>query len=302
MNMQSSSASSLPRVSVITIFLNGKEFLVEAMESVIGQTFADWELLLVDDGSTDASSEIAKGYAARYPEKIRYFEHPGHINRGMSATRNLGIANARGEYLTFIDADDVWLPSKLADQVAIMDAHPDVGMVCGTAIYWSSWAGGEDRIVPSGFAQDCVVVPPDTALRMYPVGRGIAPCDPLCRTKLAREVGGYEERFRGMFEDQAFLVKLYLKSPIYVASKVWMKYRQHEKSCCAVVMVTGKHDDARRYFFNWLDEYLATVPRLDERVTAAVRRALLPYRYPAWDFLLTLPSRIRASCRRILAS
>src|SRR5690242_13625262 len=92
------------RVSVITIFLNGEQFLDQAIESVICQTFTDWELLLVDDGSTDGSTKIAKDYAARHPERIRYFEHPGHINRGMSAARNVGIANARGEYLAFIDA------------------------------------------------------------------------------------------------------------------------------------------------------------------------------------------------------
>jgi glycosyltransferase involved in cell wall biosynthesis len=125
---------------VITIFLDGEAFLAEAIESVIAQSFKDWELLLVDDGSGRAAATIAKAYAARYPGKIRYLEHPGHINRGMSATRNLGIKHARGEFIAFIDADDFWLPSKLADQVALLDAHPDVGMVCGSAIYWNSWS------------------------------------------------------------------------------------------------------------------------------------------------------------------
>ena len=157
-----------PRVSVITIFFNGETYLAEAIESVISQTFEDWEFLLVDDGSSDASTEIAKQYVSRYPGRSDYLEHPQHANRGMSATRNLGISHARGEYIAFIDSDDVWMTSKLAEQVAILDEHPDVGLVCGTAVYWSSWSGGEDRIVPSGHVQDRVIRPPETSSRDLP--------------------------------------------------------------------------------------------------------------------------------------
>ena len=76
-----------PRVSVITAFLDCEAFLAEAIESVIAQSFGNWELLLVDDGSGPAATAIAKSYAARYPGQIRYLEHPGHINRGISSSR-----------------------------------------------------------------------------------------------------------------------------------------------------------------------------------------------------------------------
>src|SRR5215211_5603498 len=95
--------SSKPRVSAIIIFLNAEKFIEEAIESVFGQTYDDWELLLVDDGSTDYSTQIALRYAEHYPEKVRYLEHPGHENRGMSAARNLGLSHARGEYVAFLD-------------------------------------------------------------------------------------------------------------------------------------------------------------------------------------------------------
>ena len=84
-----------PEISCLTIFLNPGRFFETALESVLAQSFSDWELLLVDDGSTDGSTEIAKEYAARYPERIRYLEHPEHANRGMSASRNLGIRHTR---------------------------------------------------------------------------------------------------------------------------------------------------------------------------------------------------------------
>ena len=111
-----------PRVSPIVIFLDAKSFFGEAIESIIGQDYADWELLLVDDGSTDGTADIARRYAELDSQRIRYLSHPGHENRGMSASRNLGIREARGEYLAFLDADDTWLPGKLTRQVAILDS------------------------------------------------------------------------------------------------------------------------------------------------------------------------------------
>src|SRR3712207_4093497 len=122
---------SEPSVSVITIFLDEERFIEEAIESVLAQRYDNWELLLVDDGSTDGSTQIALRYAERYPEKVRYLEHPGHENRGRSATRNVGTSYARGEHIGFLDADDVWLPHKLQQQVEILNSHPEAGMVYG---------------------------------------------------------------------------------------------------------------------------------------------------------------------------
>src|SRR5215208_3477198 len=117
-----------PRVSVITIFFNAEEFFAEAIESVLAQSYSDWELLLVDDGSTDRSTEIAQSYASLYPQRVRYLELAGHQNRGMSASRNLGISSARGALIAFLDADDIWLPYKLDEQVAILSSQPEAAM------------------------------------------------------------------------------------------------------------------------------------------------------------------------------
>ena len=152
-------------VSIIIIFLNEQRFIGEAIESVIAQTYDHWELFLVDDGSIDNSTEIAQGYAREYPKRIRYLEHPGHQNRGMSRSRNLGIQGARGEFLAFLDADDVWLPRKLARQLAILDEQPDAGMVYGSTELWHSWrdaAGAHnerDSLQPLGVTADTLVPP-----------------------------------------------------------------------------------------------------------------------------------------------
>src|SRR5262245_2814919 len=128
--------TGIPEVSVITAFLNEERFLKEAIESVLQHTFTNWELILLDDGSTDKGANIAKAYAEAYPDKIVYYEHEGHANKSTAASRNLAISKVRGELVAFLDADDVWLPVKLEKQVQIMRKHPMVAMLLEASEYW----------------------------------------------------------------------------------------------------------------------------------------------------------------------
>src|SRR5258705_7087515 len=91
-----------PLVSVVMIFLNAESFIQEAIQSVLDQDYSNWELLLVDDGSSDGSTQIALAAAGQYPQRVHYLEHADHQNRGMSASRNLGARHAHGEYLAFL--------------------------------------------------------------------------------------------------------------------------------------------------------------------------------------------------------
>src|SRR6266536_2693170 len=154
-----------PVVSVIIIFWNAERFIQEAIESVLMQAYANWELLLVDDGSTDGRTDIARRHAHQYPGRVNYFEHPGHRNRGMSASRNLGIRNAQGAYIAFLDADDVWLPNILEEQVGILEAYPEAAMVYGPIEYWYSWTGNpedceRDYVEKLGVTPNAVIEPP----------------------------------------------------------------------------------------------------------------------------------------------
>ena len=108
-----------PLVSVITPFLNGGDWLRQAVESVLAQTYTNWQLILIDDGSTAEATGIAKEYSKLHHDKIIYTEHPGHINLGCSSSRNQGMKFATGELVALLDSDDVWLPSKLQNQVDI---------------------------------------------------------------------------------------------------------------------------------------------------------------------------------------
>jgi glycosyltransferase involved in cell wall biosynthesis len=279
------------------IFYNAERFMDEAISSVMDQDMRDFELLLCDDGSSDGSTSIAKHWSAKHPATARYLQHEGHVNRGMSATRNLGLRSARGELIAFIDADDAWSSTKLTDQVALMDAMPEVGMVCGAVRYWRSWDGGEDIVVPTGHRQDSVIHPPETTLALYPLGAAAAPCpsDIIVRKSAVEEVGLFEEHFTGYrqaYEDQGFLAKLYLVRPVYFSSRVWLNYRQHAESIGATVGRQGAYDEVRRYFLTWFATYLSLRPTTPAAVDAAVSRALRPYRHPRLNAALSLLARV----------
>jgi glycosyltransferase involved in cell wall biosynthesis len=118
-----------PRVSVVVSMYNAERYVAEAIDSVLRQSFAEWELLIVDDGSSDGSTVIAQRYAAAHPYRIRYLTHSGRANRGVSASRNLGAAHAHGEFIAVLDADDACEPLRLEEQVRFLDAHPEIALV-----------------------------------------------------------------------------------------------------------------------------------------------------------------------------
>jgi hypothetical protein len=115
-------AQKYPRVSVIIPTFNRASYLPEALQSLFGQTYTDYEVIVVDDGSTDDTADVL----ARYPDRITYIQTP---HAGRSAARNIGLDHACGEYVAFLDSDDTFLPAKLASQVAFMDAHPELDFV-----------------------------------------------------------------------------------------------------------------------------------------------------------------------------
>ncbi len=107
-------------------------YLPMALESVLAQTFKDFEIVAVDDGSSDESLSVLEQYAARHPS-IRFFTHPEGRRRGISPTFNAAIERARGTHLAWLASDDAWYPTTLEEQVAILERHPRVGLVYGRA-------------------------------------------------------------------------------------------------------------------------------------------------------------------------
>jgi len=280
--------SGLPFVSIIIIFLNAEVFLQEAIESVYAQTYRNWELLLIDDGSTDRSAQIARRHVAQNPACIYYLEHPGRQNRGMSASRNLGIRQARGDFIAFLDADDVWLPAKLEHQVSVIKDRPEIGMLYGNTLYWHSWSEASDALKTDylprlGLPTDTIIEPPGL-LPLFLIGKTAVPC--ICSILVKKEVldrvGGFEESFRGPYEDQVLYAKICLNVPVFVSGDCWEKYRQYPHSDRSSVMSNDKPYTDRLLFLNWLENYIGERKICTREIQQALRKEQWRIQHPFW--------------------
>jgi glycosyltransferase involved in cell wall biosynthesis len=115
-------------VGVIVPAFNAAKTLPAALDSVAAQSFDDWQILLVDDGSTDNTAEVVAPYIERFGEKILYIQQE---NRGLPAARNTAVRASTTEFLALLDADDVWLPSRLAESVKVLQERPQAGLAYG---------------------------------------------------------------------------------------------------------------------------------------------------------------------------
>lgn len=120
----------MPEISVVMPVYNASQYLAEAIESIVSQTFTDWELIIIDDGSTDDSKLIIKRYA-QSDKRIRYYKN--EQNMGVIRTLNKGINLSTGKYIARMDADDISLPTRFDTQYRFLENNADVAM-CGTEL------------------------------------------------------------------------------------------------------------------------------------------------------------------------
>lgn len=291
-----------PRVSVIMPFLDAQAHLAEAIESVIGQTFADWELLLVDDGSSDDGPRIAREFAAR-ESRIRLLP-PDPERRGAAAARNRGIAAGRGDYVAFLDSDDLYEPGKLACDVAALDGDEEAAWVYGATQWFYEGERKRDTVERLGVRLDRRYPPPELLNRIILEERGDVPC--TCGVTIRRSaldaVGGFEERF-ALYEDQSLWVKLLLRYPVRVLSGCNARYRQHPASTSSAAASSGAYSQtaghpARDAFLAWVGDY-AAANDAPPSVWSALLTAKRLNDSPFWTCLLPRARRIVGRYRPI---
>jgi glycosyltransferase involved in cell wall biosynthesis len=208
-----------PLISVLMPVHNAERFVAEAVESILAQTFSDFELLIVDDGSTDGSRAILERLAA-LDGRIRLVSR---TNRGLVATLNELLGMARGDLVARMDADDVALPGRFALQVAFLGGHPEVVCV-GGQVQETDVTGRWDLVGP--------VHPTDHETMLDQMLRGIPAINhPSVMMRLAalREVGGYDEEFE-QSEDLDLWLRLAERGRLANLGEVILRYRIHPGS------------------------------------------------------------------------
>jgi hypothetical protein len=210
----SGQGGSTPRVSVVMAVHNGERFVAEAIESLRVQTFRDFELVVVDDGSTDATPRIVEGLASD-DDRIRLHSQ---ANTGYPEALNVGWRLARGEYVAILDADDLAEPGRLERQLAYLDEHPEVGVVGGSLLLVTG--DGRPFYVATYPTEAADVL---AGLRTHcPVGHTAV----LMRRAILEEVGGYRSSIP-VAEDYDLWLRVSERYPIVNLRDIVGRYRIH---------------------------------------------------------------------------
>jgi glycosyltransferase involved in cell wall biosynthesis len=206
-------------VSVCIASYNHARFLPAALDAILGQTFRDFEIVVVDDGSTDNSIEILQTYAQKHPQAMRVFTHPGGRHLGISATINLTVEKARGGYWCPHASDDVSYADRLERQVAFLESHPDVGWVYGVA----DRINKEGTLLEGLFGCDLSAFP--NLVERLIFSNPIAGVTPMVRRECVLEVGPFEPGL--LYSDWEFWVRLAARYPPAFLPGAVVKYRMH---------------------------------------------------------------------------
>jgi glycosyltransferase involved in cell wall biosynthesis len=247
--------SSAPRVSVIMAVYNEEAYLQEAVDSVLAQSFSDFEVIISDDGSTDATAELATQLSQREPERIRVVR--ASANQGKPFALNRALALRRGELIAWLDGDDVMLPGKLERQVAALDANPAAAGCSHDAEIFESDSGRtigrfSDAMNGGPLRNGGIELLFDPTYRMLPSAT-------MVRASLCPP-GGFDQRL-SYTNDWLFDIEVFRHGDCVAIDDVLVRYRRHgenfttradaagtsfEEGLIAMAIVTARYPELRR--------------------------------------------------------
>lgn len=205
--------TSEPLLSVVIPTYNRADYITQTIESVLQQTYENIEIIVIDDGSTDDTADVV----LRFGRKVRYVRQE---NAERGASRNHGLRLANGDYIAFLDSDDLWLPGKAAVGIQFLHGRPAVGLICTDAIEIDG-EGKERRILRAGGLSGKVTG------KLLQNNFVIMPTH-IARASVVRQIGGFrEERELSGSEDWEMWVRLSLIADIAYVPEVTAKYRVH---------------------------------------------------------------------------
>lgn len=270
----------MPVVSVIMNVRNGASTLREALDSVMAQTFSDWELIAWDDRSSDNSASIIAEYS---DPRIRYFLSADETSLGKA--RDNAIRQARGEWLAFLDQDDLWMPRKLEMQMAIADSPPSgdrtsqtTGIIYGRAVRF--YPNGRERDYDQ--AHEFKALPEgDIFTQLFTKGCFIAMSSAVFRRSALEEIGGMAKEI-AIIPDYYLYTAVARRHPARAVQDVVCRYRMHDANTSQVAAI-AMHREALWLVDHWADSLDArTVARCRKRHSTAI--ALEEIRTPSTAF------------------
>jgi glycosyltransferase involved in cell wall biosynthesis len=256
---------SKPFISVIIPVYNGERYVAQAVESALAQTYENFELVIINDGSTDQSRQAVARYLER--PNVRYIEQE---NRGVAAARNAGIRAASGELIGFLDQDDLWLPEKLAVQVAYLDEHPDIPLVHANQDH----IDGDGKPIAFHWPTDAR----GHCFKELFIENRIAVLTVLVRRRCLDEVGPLNERV-SIADDYELWLRIARRYPIGHIDRVLARYRFHDRNVSRDLFRMTRTDLAA------IESIVAQYPdvyRTIGRRAVNARRAQLHYELGGW--------------------
>ena len=254
-----------PLVSVLMPTYNGERFVGEAIESALGQTYEHLELVVVDDASSDATAEIVETYQRKNPERIRFAQKADR--KGPCKRRNDALELARGTLLAWLDQDDLWLPEKLARQVAVFESQPNVGLVYTGYEAFDSETGA----VIDDWRDESIEAEGEALAPLFYQGAFIASVTAAFRREaLARSRGRLREKDFSFGDDYYLWLTIALDWQVARVAEVLARYRRHAGNETQKVAETNFH--LKR--LELLDEFVAEFPEAKQRLGAWRRRGL----------------------------
>jgi glycosyltransferase involved in cell wall biosynthesis len=208
-----------PRVSVLMPVFNGERWIRDALDSALAQTYRDFEIVVYDDGSRDASRAIALDYQAAHPGRVRVFWQD---NAGLARVRNATLRVARGELLAFLDCDDVWLPHHLATAVACFDAEPGLALVHANIVR----IGPEGQLLDPARPRWRARHRGDPFAALFLRREHISNVTAVVRRSVVDRVGDFDPRFHGC-EDRDLWLRVAHDHPVHYVDQVTARYRMH---------------------------------------------------------------------------
>ena len=229
--------SNPPLVSIIIPTFNRVQFIGEALDSILFQTYAHWECIVVDDGSTDDTFEILAAYCLK-DERFQYFKRPAHWTKGANGSRNYGISKSKGLYLAFCDDDDFWLKFKLEKQMEVFQNHPNVDLVTGNIEYVKIDGLRTGRVIEQDKNHNFL-------FEDFLYKNRMSMITPVFKREVYDNVGEFNTDF-AIYEDWEYWRRVAYKHRIYAIPDVLACVRKHDTNT-SLIVTHDPYDEYVRY-------------------------------------------------------